>query len=241
MGNQFFQFKQFRIDQDRSAMKVTTDSCIFGAWVVEQLKQNPSPFNLLDIGAGTGLLTLMIAQSQPTVQITAVEIDEQTAEQARENTERTSWRSQIKIMNEDIKSFSVETQFDTIVSNPPFYEQDLIGPDPLKNQAHHDSALLFSDLVIQIDRLLNQKGKFYLLLPEKGMEERLEAIQKMGFFIHTLAHLHHSENHPQMRVLVEGERLPAVPMREEQIFIHQGSGDYSDRMHVLLKDYYLAF
>jgi tRNA1Val (adenine37-N6)-methyltransferase len=61
MGNHFFQFKQFRIDQDRSAMKVTTDSCIFGAWVVEQLKQNPSPFNLLDIGAGTGLLTLMFA------------------------------------------------------------------------------------------------------------------------------------------------------------------------------------
>ena len=222
-------------------MKVTTDSCIFGAWVVEQLKQNPSPFNLLDIGAGTGLLTLMIAQSQPTVQITAVEIDEQTAEQARENTERTSWRSQIKIMNEDIKSFSVETQFDTIVSNPPFYEQDLIGPDPLKNQAHHDRALLFSELIVQIDRLLKSNGKFYTLLPAKGMEERLEALQKKGFFIHQLAHLHHSENHPQMRVLIEGGRIPNEPLREEQIFIHQASGGYSERMQALLKDYYLAF
>ena len=222
-------------------MKVTTDSCIFGAWIVERLNQNPPPAHLLDIGAGTGLLSLMIAQSQPTAQIIAVEIEKQAAEQARENTERTSWRTQIRILNEDIKTFSPENQFDVIVSNPPFYEQDLNSPDPLKNQAHHDSSLLFSELIVQIDRLLNQKGRFYLLLPAKGMEERLEAIEKMGFFIHMLAHLHHSEHHPQMRVLVEGGRLRAEPMRHEQIFIHQASGDYSDRMHVLLKDYYLAF
>lgn len=222
-------------------MKVTTDSCIFGAWVVERLNQHPPTENLLDIGAGTGLLTLMITQAHAAIPITAVEIDKHASEQARENIARTPWRSRIQILNDDIKTFSAAGPFEVIVSNPPFYEQDLTGPDPLKNQAHHDSSLPFSELIRQLDRLLTPNGKFYILLPAKGMEERLTALRASGFFIHQQTPLHHSGNHPQMRSFIAGGRWPAEQTRVEQIFIHDASGDYSERMRELLQDYYLAF
>lgn len=222
-------------------MKVTTDSCIFGAWVVERLNQHPPPENLLDIGAGTGLLTLMIAQAYAATPITGVEIDNHAWAQARENIERTPWRSQIQLINEDIKQFTAIRPFDVIVSNPPFYEQELTGPDPLKNQAHHDRSLAFSDLIHQLDRLLAPNGKFYILLPAKGMEQRLAALRTSGFFIQQQAHMHHSGNHPQMRICIAGGRLPAAQTPDEQLCIHEASGVYSERMRTLLQDYYLAF
>jgi tRNA1Val (adenine37-N6)-methyltransferase len=242
MANSFFQFKQFRIDQDRSAMKVTTDSCLFGAWVAEQLQRDPStPKQILDIGAGTGLLSLMIAQKFPAVDIAAIEIDQPAAEQASENILRCPWAAMVRVFNTNIKKIEGVRWFDCIVSNPPFYEQDLTSPDDQKNQAHHDATLPFRELIVQIDRLLSDNGKFYLLLPAKGIEARIDALQSHGLFIQSRSSVHHDSEHPMMRTLLEGKRSRTEQITTEQINIHEKNGDYSERFRGLLKDYYLAF
>lgn len=223
-------------------MKVTTDSCVFGAWVVERMQQDqPEPHRILDIGTGTGLLALMIGQAFPNTPIQGVEIDALAVHQARENVAAAECETNVQVVPADIRNVSSELPFDQIVSNPPFYEQDLTGPDPLKNQAHHDATLPVANLIGEIDRLLSDTGKFHLLLPAKGIEERIGLLKARGLHIHQQVGLHHSSEHPMMRVFIEGRREPAELVHFERIFIHEADGAYTARMQELLKDYYLAF
>src|SRR5882724_12429409 len=122
MSNHFFQFKQFTIHQDHCAMKVTTDASLFGAWAEESVRsREPGVRNILDIGTGTGLLSLMLAQ-RINADIDAIEIDEAAAEQAIENTEASAWKERITVINADAKNYSFPKKYDCIISNPPFYE-----------------------------------------------------------------------------------------------------------------------
>ena len=123
MSNTYFQFKQFTIHQDKSAMKVTTDGCLFGAWVADRMtnevfKKN----NCLDIGSGTGILALMLAQKNPNLSISAIEIDKDSFEQASKNIANSPWSPGIKIVHGDIKKFQSPEKFAFIISNPPFYK-----------------------------------------------------------------------------------------------------------------------
>ncbi|HEX5652644.1 MAG TPA: methyltransferase, partial [Chitinophagaceae bacterium] len=130
MANSWFRFKQFTIHQDRCAMKVTTDACLFGAWVTEQIlnadKLTPitEARKILDIGTGSGLLALMLAQ-QTAHSIDALEIDQQAFEQARENIQASSWPDSIAMIHADARTFQPEFHYDIIISNPPFYEKEL--------------------------------------------------------------------------------------------------------------------
>src|SRR6187401_331254 len=106
MANSYFQFKQFTIHQDQCAMKVTTDACLFGAWVAEEINNEKLIINnCLDIGAGTGLLALMVAQKNREIEIEAIEIDKDAAEQAKDNVASSSWKEQINIIQADVKAF----------------------------------------------------------------------------------------------------------------------------------------
>src|SRR5437016_546981 len=137
MANSYFQFKQFTVHQERSTLKVSTDSCIFGAWVAEKSRElrfvDPSTGSgrtipaALDIGAGTGLLMLMLAQ-QWNGAIDGIEIDKSAYEQALENIQASPWGNRLHLFNGDITSFALPGVYDLIISNPPFYEGDLISP-----------------------------------------------------------------------------------------------------------------
>src|SRR3954469_11797521 len=124
MANNYFSFKQFIIHQDKCAMKVCTDACLFGAYVADRFQITNSKFHVLDIGAGTGLLSLMLAQKNSTVQIDAVEIDKAASEQAKENFKHSLWRDRLHIHHQPIQEFGMNT-YNLIISNPPFYENDL--------------------------------------------------------------------------------------------------------------------
>src|SRR6185369_1848613 len=121
MSNSYFQFKQFTIHQDRCAMKVTTDACLFGAWVAEKVKSQKSKIkNLLDIGTGTGLLSLMYSQKNSNCTIDAIEINEEAYEQAKENVAASPFAEQVHVMKGDVRTFLLDKKYDLIISNPPF-------------------------------------------------------------------------------------------------------------------------
>ena len=145
--NTWFQFKQFTIHQEKTAMKVCTDACLFGAWVANKIELNEiNADNILDIGCGTGLLSLMLAQKTK-AQIDAVEIDKNAFEQAKENINLTEWKEQINIHHGSIIDFKSNKKYDLIICNPPFYENQLKSVDSARNKAMHATTLSYKDLI----------------------------------------------------------------------------------------------
>src|SRR5450432_3276258 len=158
MPNNYFQFKQFTIYQDRCALKVSTDSCIFGAWVAKKVAGfEYHVSSCLDIGAGSGLLMLMLAQ-QFQGSIDGIEIDTASYEQAAENIAGSSWYNRLQLFHNDVKLFSLPHQYDLIISNPPFFEGDLKSVNPRYNFAKHNDGLTLQDLLQVTERNLSAKG-----------------------------------------------------------------------------------
>lgn len=161
MANDFFRFKQFTVFQDRCAMKVGTDGVLLGAWTpVYRVKR------ALDIGCGTGLISLMLAQ-RCDAEIIGVEVNEEAARQAEENILLSPWGHRIQIEYCDIRNFGLTEQrlFDLIVSNPPYHQATVLSPDAVRSQARSTSSLSFSDLLSSVNLLLADEGHFAVILP----------------------------------------------------------------------------
>lgn len=162
MPNPFFQFKQFTVWHDRCAMKVGTDGVLLGAWT-----EVSAANNVLDIGVGTGLVSLMIAQRCAAC-IVGVEIDPEAIRQARENIDRSLWKERISLEEIDFRQYRPEKRFDTIVSNPPYFEDSLTPPDKQRSLARHTSGLSFRDLLAGVSALLADDGQFTLIIPAQA-------------------------------------------------------------------------
>lgn len=242
MSNSYFQFKQFTIHQDRCAMKVTTDASLLGAWVAERVRsQEPGVGRILDIGTGTGLLALICAQKNPKAIIDAIEIDQDAAEQAAENIDASPWEDRIKIINADARNFSFRHQYDIIISNPPFYENELKADDKKKNIAHHNEGLLLHELLEIIKKNLQPGGTFYLLLPYKRNEELQKLIKQHELAIKHIVFIRQSVNHDYFRIILQGklktEEVPETTI--DEISICDENQLYTENFKGLLKDYYL--
>lgn len=240
-----FQFKQFTIQQDRTAMKVSTDSCLFGAWVAVQLKmENLASKKLLDVGTGTGLLSLMIAQEN-NHKIDAIEIDAAAAQQARENVEASPWKERISIVQADLLVFTTGKKYDVIISNPPFYENELSSGKSTKDIAHHSKALTLEQLFKKTTELLNEDGQYFFLLPYKRLDEIRLLISKAGLTIHEEVHVKPTVNHPPSRIMIKGNvTKPADremnPTSEPLILsIKDQDKQYTESFVSLLRPYYL--
>ncbi|HMI78726.1 MAG TPA: methyltransferase, partial [Ferruginibacter sp.] len=180
MPNNYFQFKQFTVFQDKCAMKVCTDACLFGSLIANgQLL----PAHCLDIGTGTGLLSLMYAQKDPLAIIDAVEIDEAVAGQAKENFAASPWAGRLNIFNTDILALHPPEKYDLIFSNPPFFEDDLRSPDEFKNSAKHDTTLDLKQLLQVVDTNLTNEGSFAVLLPYHRVEYFTNEADKAGLHL----------------------------------------------------------
>jgi tRNA1Val (adenine37-N6)-methyltransferase len=240
VSNHYFQFKQFKIEQAHCAMKVCTDACLFGAWVVKYLqeKQNPNPLSILDIGTGTGLLSLMTAQ-EINCTIDAVEMEASAAQQASENISDSSFGSNIKVYVADIKNWDSKTVYDCIISNPPFYENDLTSPDEKKNLALHSATLNLSDLAAILAQKLKQDGICAILLPYHRKEEMIQLALDRKLFLNAHADIKQSSKHSCFRTFLLFSRKKQTPSSEEIII--QDNRVYSERFIELLKNYYLAF
>ena len=242
MSNSYFQFKQFIIHQDRCAMKVTTDACLFGAWVAEEDKSEKIiTKNVLDIGTGTGLLSLMYAQKNSLADIDAIEIDEDAYAQAKENVAASPFAERINVIHDDIKRFTFSKKYDCIISNPPFYEKEISSDNEKKNIAHHHSGLLLEELLGIIKGNLSSSGTFYLLLPFKRNEEIKKIILKQDLFVSKIVFVKQSTKHNYFRMMIAG-KLNQEDHAEtliEEISIWDDQQQYKEEFKELLKDYYL--
>ncbi len=237
MANSYFQFKQFIIHQDRCAMKVTTDACLFGSLLPKSLKETKS---VLDIGTGTGLLSLMVAQKS-NVKIDAVEIDADAAIQAKENIDASSFADSINIIHIDIKEFKSEKKYDIIFSNPPFYENELKGNSNKKNVAHHSEQLSLSELLLIIKNNLSDQGAFYLLLPYKRIEEIYKLLKEIDLSIKHLTFVRQTIKHEFFRVILCGklDNNDQSIIDIEEISIKDDKEQYTSQFKSLLKEFYL--
>lgn len=237
-----FQFKQFAINDDRCAMKVGTDGVLLGAWAdVAHAKR------VLDVGAGCGLISLMLAQRFPQIHVTALELDSDAAKQAQENAAESPFALQVDVVEGDFADFALLDDgrtfeaFDTIVSNPPFFEEDLLPPDGARANARHTAAgLNFENLVAGSARLLCDGGTLSVIIP-KDAQLRFHAIcNRHGFSLLRATDVRTVIRKAPKRVMlhfVKSRSATAEVLRDEIVLMQDGkrSAAYAD----LCRDFYL--
>lgn len=236
MPNSWFRFKQFLVKQDKAAMKVTTDACIFGAWIAQKMTDKPLQ-RCLDIGTGTGLLSLMLAQKIPAT-IDAVDIDEGAIEQAKENVKNSAWREMIAVHQSNIFSFDAGNNYDLIFCNPPFYERSLRSPIAEVNLARHESEFSLRDLFALSTSRLVPGGFFAVLLPFSRMMEALTLAELNSLHLVSQCLVRQSEKHDFFRVMFIFSPEHFLLQEKEEMTIRVGA-DYSIAFRHLLGDYYL--
>lgn len=237
MPNDYFQFKQFTIWQNACAMKVTTDACLFGAWAAQKFAAL-KPNSILDIGTGTGLLCLMIAQQNNAI-IHTVEIDANAAKQAQENIQQTQWQSKIYVHHLNIEAFYFEEKFDCIISNPPFFQNDLKSKNAARNTALHSEQLSLESLYTNIQRLLNPNGYYAVLLPTHRVASFIQIAQED--YLMEEVKVHQTVKHNAFRSLLLFSKCNIQPTKTETIFIKDDNNNYTASFVELLKPYYLNF
>jgi len=233
-----FSFKQFNISQDRCAMKVGTDGVLLGAWapIFHQ------PYNILDIGAGTGLIALMLAQRSSAEQIDAIEIDEDAYEQCVENFEKSNWNDRLFCYHAGLDEYTdelfEEEEYDLIVSNPPFYSENYSSGDEKRDQARFQDALPFDELIESAQALLSNNGIFAVIIPYKEEERFIQLAKSIGLFLLKTTRVKGTIESEIKRSLLAFSRLEQTPIIDEliiEIERHQYTDDYKE----LTKDFYL--
>jgi tRNA1Val (adenine37-N6)-methyltransferase len=255
MANNYFQFKQFTIHQDRCAMKVCTDACLFGAWVAEhisrdidylgnlnilpediELKTTLDNNRILDIGSGTGLLIMMLAQ-KINCNIDGIEIEQECFEQLKENTSQNDWKERINLFRDDIRNFTSDQPYNFIISNPPFFDNDLNSATKGEQLAKHSKELSLEELLEAIDRNLNSNGSFSVLLPYHRVEYFEKKAFQKGFYLVEKMLVRQTEKHEYFRGMLTLSRNYRECTTEEMSI--RINNEYSPEFIDLLKEYYL--
>lgn len=237
MGNTFFRFKQFTVQQAGSAMKVCTDACIQGAFTAAHIRrQQPAPQRVLDIGTGTGLLALMLAQ-EGAYPVDAVELDAAAAQQAAENFAASPWADRLTVYHRDISDFNPGITYPFIISNPPFFENSLKGPQARRTAAMHTVSLGYEGLLGGIVRLLATGGSFSVLLPCGEFDRFRRLAEEAGFCLQHLLEVRQTPGHSPFRSVGVFGQAEASQM--EELTIRDAQRQYTPAFVSLLKEYYL--
>lgn len=232
-GN-YFEMKQMRIEQDQCAMKVSTDACIQGAWT----PINAAVQRVLDIGTGTGLLSLMLAQRAPQIHIDALELDPDAARQAQDNVTQSVFAQQIKVHHIDATQFESDTKYDLIICNPPFFNNSLKGPDQQRNLARHTDCLTQQQLIRVVLKYLASNAYAAILLPITEALQWEELAQLQGLYSFKRLMIQPFAHTPANRVVLLCATQKA-PLIEESLIIYDEPKQYSQAFIDLMHPYYL--
>lgn len=230
-----FKFKQFDVDQTGCAMRINTDGVLLAASAAHN-----HPKRILDIGTGTGVIALMLAQKFNGAKIDAVEIDFQAAEAARGNAGRSKFSKQINVLNTAFEDFCSIEKYDLIVSNPPFFVNDLKNEEERKGIARHAAADFFEMLIRKSADLLSESGKVWLVLPIKQALEVERLGAEINLFASQMIYLHSDEKKPVFRVIICLE-VGIVKLVEHHLYIYQSDKVHTEAYYALLKDFFLNF
>ena len=235
MGKNSFQFKQFTINQDRCAMKVGTDGTLLGAWANAPM----GPCRILDIGTGTGLVALMMAQRFPESQVVGIDIDRDATIQAMENVDASPYSERITIINEDATKIDDKEVFDAIVCNPPYFVDSLTCPESQRTLARHTVTLTYEQLMKTAYKLLNNNGIFSIIIPTENNDAIESAAALAGFIISRICMIKTTPNKLPKRQLMEfrKNRIDNFEFIEEVLeIIHNQRSEW---YHELTKDFYI--
>lgn len=228
-----FQFKQFKIHQDKTAMKVGTDGVLLGAWA------NCTNANtILDIGTGTGLISLMLAQRNDLSKIIAIEIDDLAALQAQENITESKWSERIQVIQTSLQNFETTKQFDLIVSNPPFFNNTFKGNNDSRNKARQTGSLSFDSLLEKTASLLSKSGKACFVLPFSEKDNFIDLAKSYQLHLNNILYVKGNENTAIKRILVQFS-FTASAIKEDTISIEISRHHYTKEYIELVKDFYL--
>jgi len=234
-----FRFKQFTVEQDKCAMKVGTDALLLGAWA-----DCSHATRVLDIGTGTGVLALMLAQRAPQAHIDAIEIDAAAAEQATQNVARSPWQSRVTVYEVSLQQFAAANPlpiYDFIVSNPPFFHQSLKTPDPKRAQARHTDSLLHDVLLHNTAQLLLPNGSCCFVLPTNQSVGFVEKANANGLYLHKKTAICTRPNKPPKRVLLELRKQIAEQITYNELVIAIADTHYTDQYKELTQAFHTIF
>lgn len=233
MPNPYFSFKQFTVRHDRCAMKVGTDGVLLGAWI-----DLNSSRRILDIGTGTGLIALMLAQRCSDARIIAVDIDSAAVEQAQENIQASPWKNRVEVLQQDICTYHPHGTFDTIVSNPPYFIDSLKCPDGQRSTARHTDTLDADRLIGKVSELLSPDGSFSIILPAEQTEDLIRVADEKGLYPSRQTRVITRPGLSPKRILMEFRKISTV-FQPDELVIELERHVYSEEYIALTKEFYL--
>jgi tRNA1Val (adenine37-N6)-methyltransferase len=234
MSNNWFRFKQFLIRQERSAMKVGTDGVLLGAWA-----QANDPKHILDIGTGTGLIALMMAQRFADASIDAIEMDPDSALEAAENASASPWSSRIRIIQADFLLWESTGLYDLILCNPPYFKNSLLPPEAERSAARHEHSLPLSELVRNSAHLLSENGSLAIVVPAGRLSEVEQASRASGLYLNKILQVRGTPKAPVKRVLIGLDKNSLAAETKELVLEPEQRGVYSEEYRRLVLDFYL--
>lgn len=240
MSNSNFAFKQFSIRQEKCAMKVGTDAVLLGAWA-----KTYGARRILDIGTGTGVIALMLAQKSG-ASIDAIEIDSVSCEEARENVRQSPWPDRVRVHHISLQDFAKmqDERYELIVSNPPYFNDSLPATEESRTKARHTVLLPFSDLVSGAAKLLAKDGKFCVILPPREGEKFREIAASKGLHLTRITRVKTTPEKTEKRWLMQFAFKAKQQVSDSTLIIEKdnlNAQHYSDEYRELTKDYYLYF
>lgn len=235
MPNPYFKFKQFTVYHDQCAMKVGTDGVLLGAWT-----EVDSASTALDIGTGTGLISLMLAQRNEDINIDAIDIDHDAIGQATENVNHSPFNSQIRCHNLSLQDFVKlkNNKYDLVVSNPPFFNQSLKSPKQNRTLARHTDSLFIEELIELSSSLLKEKGRLSLIYPYENKDQILSLARTDDLFPSRITEVLPTPTSSPKRILIELSR-EELSFETKQLVVELERHKYSPDFIELVKDYYL--
>ena len=233
MPNPYFAFKQFTVRHDRCAMKVGTDGVLLGAWTDLSHSRR-----ILDIGTGTGLIALMLAQRCMDARITAIDLDSAAVEQAQENIQASPWKDRIEALQQDICTYHPNGTFDTIVSNPPYFIDSLKCPDGQRSTARHTDTLDADRLIGKVSELLSPDGSFSIILPAEQTEDLIRVADEKGLYPSRQTWVITRPGLSPKRILMEFRKTSTV-FQPDELVIELERHVYSEEYIALTKEFYL--